>query len=156
MGWGKASSLTLLPCPQPSKHNAHCQSLFRLPFQAPHHPDNKIAQEHSTDRANPQAKADCKASCFSPYPSVVLQALPTVSTALIPVSCLLCPLPSWAKDTLYKAQLLGLENLSLPEVLERTRHLPATNIKTCGQITTTVCCSICAKVETIKALQAEA
>lgn len=53
-------------------------------------------------------------------------------------------------------QLLGLGNLSLPETLQRTRHFLAANIKGCGQVITAVCCSVCAKVEAITALQTEA
>jgi len=52
-----------------------------------------------------------------------------------------CPLPSWAKDKLYNAQLPGLANLSLTDVLERTRHLLTANIKGCGPVITMVCCS---------------
>lgn len=93
-----------------------------------------------------------------------LASAPTISRPPGPASTKHCPcpqvlsaspLPSWAKDTLYKAQLPGLENLSLPAVLERTRHLLAANIKSCGQVVTIVCCSIYAKVEAIKALQTE-
>lgn len=94
-----------------------------------------------------------------------IASAPTISGPPGPASSKHCPcpwvlsaypLPSWAKDTLYKDQLLGLENLSLPEVLERTRHLLAANIKGCGRVITTGCCGIYAKVEAIKALRTEA
>lgn len=78
-------------------------------------------------------------------------SLPAVSTALVPGSS--CPLPSWAKDTIHKAQLLALENFSLPATLERTRHLLAEKIKGFDQIITNVCCSIYAKVEAVEVLQ---
>lgn len=156
---GKAPRLTLLPCPQPRKHNARGQSLFSLSCWRPYHSDPKTAHKHSTDRANPHTDVNCTVtkSCFCPHhpPGPPGPASSKHSPSSWVLSA--CPHPSWTKDTFYKAQLLGLESIILPGVLERTRHLLAANIKGFSQLITTVHRSIYAKVEgCLRTLQSEA